>query len=66
MVHAHYQFFTGDDAVSTIADLNHGLAVQRIVRETADHLAVFKEKKEGLRKIVSAGSQLHFKNTSRT
>jgi predicted dehydrogenase len=43
MVHAHYQFFTGDDAKSSIADLNHGLAVQRIVRETADHLKVFRQ-----------------------
>ena len=43
MVHAHYQFFTGDDASSTIADLNHGLAVQRIVRETADHLKTFRQ-----------------------
>lgn len=43
MVHAHYQFFTGDDVESTIADLNHGLAVQRIVRETADHLKTFRQ-----------------------
>ena len=42
MVHAHYQFFTGDDSVAAIADLNHGLAVQRIVRETADHLSTFR------------------------
>jgi predicted dehydrogenase len=42
MVHAHYQFFTGDDSAAAIADLNHGLAVQRIVRETADHLSVFR------------------------
>lgn len=44
MVHAHYQFFTGDDATASIADLNHGLAVQRIVRETADHLSTFRKK----------------------
>lgn len=43
MVHAHYQFFTGDDAESVIANLEHGLAVQRIVRETADHLTQFRE-----------------------
>ncbi|WP_346854348.1 Gfo/Idh/MocA family oxidoreductase [uncultured Draconibacterium sp.] len=43
MVHAHYQFFTGDDAASSVADLNHGLAVQRIVRETADHLHTFRK-----------------------
>ena len=43
MVHAHYQFFTGDDSEAVIADLKHGLAVQRIVRETADHLKQFRE-----------------------
>ena len=43
MVHAHYLFFTGSDN-SFIPDLEHGLAVQRIVRETADHLSVFREK----------------------
>jgi predicted dehydrogenase len=43
MVHAHYQFFTNDDSVSRVADLNHGLAVQRIVRETADHLTIFRK-----------------------
>ncbi|MCY1720099.1 Gfo/Idh/MocA family oxidoreductase [Prolixibacteraceae bacterium Z1-6] len=42
MVHAHYQFFTGDDFTSAVADLEHGLAVQRIVRETADHLKTFR------------------------
>ena len=48
MVHAHYQFFTGDDSSSSVADLEHGLAVQRIVRETADHLEVFRNKREKL------------------
>ncbi len=43
MVHAHYQFFTGDDAGAMIADLEHGLAVQRIVRETANHLQTFRQ-----------------------
>lgn len=43
MVHAHYQFFTGDDAESVVADLEHGLAVQRIVRETANHLQTFRQ-----------------------
>lgn len=42
MVHAHYNFLTGQDEQAFTADLNHGLAVQRIVRETADHLAVFR------------------------
>jgi predicted dehydrogenase len=44
MVHAHYRFFTGDDADSFNTDLNHGLAVQRIVRETAEHLSIFRKK----------------------
>ncbi|TNF39598.1 MAG: Gfo/Idh/MocA family oxidoreductase [Bacteroidetes bacterium] len=44
MVHAHYRFFTGDDATSFNTDLNHGLAVQRIVRETAGHLSIFRKK----------------------
>ena len=49
MVHAHYQFFTGNDEETNIADLEHGLAVQRIVRETAEHLKDFREKRELLR-----------------
>lgn len=42
MVHAHYQFFTGKDERAFDTNLNHGLAVQRIVRETADHLKTFR------------------------
>ena len=44
MVHAHYRFFTGDDQTSFNTDLKHGLAVQRIVRETAEHLEIFRKK----------------------
>lgn len=44
MVHAHYCFFTGDDESTFLPDLNHGLAVQRIVRETASHLTDFRNK----------------------
>jgi len=43
MIHAHYIFLTGNDEKAFQADLNHGLAVQRIVRETATHLEVFRE-----------------------
>lgn len=43
MVHAHFQFFTGIDKQAFQTDLNHGLAVQRIVRETADHLNTFRK-----------------------
>jgi hypothetical protein len=38
MIHAHYVFLTGKDLKSYIPDLKHGLAVQRLVRETAVHL----------------------------
>ena len=38
MIHAHYIFLTGNDPKSFVPDLNHGLAVQRLVRETAGHL----------------------------
>jgi len=38
MIHAHYIFLNGNDPKSFIPDLKHGLAVQRLVRETADHL----------------------------
>ena len=44
MVHAHYVFLTGNDPKSVIPDINHGLAVQRIVRETAEHLSDFRRK----------------------
>lgn len=43
MIHAHYIFLTGNDEKAFITDLKHGLAVQRIVRETATHLAVFRD-----------------------
>ncbi len=44
MVHAHYIFLTGDSRGSFLPDLSHGLAVQRIVRETASHLSSFRQK----------------------
>lgn len=43
MIHAHYDFLTGNDEKAFVPDLQHGLAVQRIVRETADHMAVFRD-----------------------
>ncbi|MCK5470147.1 MAG: Gfo/Idh/MocA family oxidoreductase [Cyclobacteriaceae bacterium] len=43
MIHAHYIFLTGNDEKAFVPDLNHGLAVQRVVRETATHLAVFRD-----------------------
>jgi predicted dehydrogenase len=44
MVHAHYVFLTGNDTKAFIPGLSHGLAVQRIVRETAEHLSIFRKK----------------------
>lgn len=44
MIHAHYIFLTGDSRGSFLPDLKHGLSVQRIVRETARHLSLFREK----------------------
>jgi len=43
MVHAHYIFLTGSNKEPFIPDITHGLAVQRIVRETADHLSIFRK-----------------------
>lgn len=43
MIHAHYLFLGGKDEKAFIPDLNHGLAVQRVVRETADHLSEFRD-----------------------
>ena len=42
MVHAHYVFLTGDNNEQFVPDLQHGLAVQRIVTETALHLEKFR------------------------
>jgi predicted dehydrogenase len=42
MIHAHYVFLTGNDNDSFIPGIKHGLAVQRIVTQTADHLKVFR------------------------
>jgi len=43
MVHAHYLFLGGKDERSFIPDLQHGLSVQRVVRETADYLKSFRQ-----------------------
>lgn len=42
MIHAHYVFLTGDERGSFIPGIEHGLAVQRLVRETAEHLQKFR------------------------
>jgi predicted dehydrogenase len=42
MIHGHYVFLTGKSENEFVPDINHGLAVQRLVRETAEHLKVFR------------------------
>ena len=44
MVHAHYLFFGGTDNDAFIPDLQHGLEVQRIVRQTALFLEEYRQK----------------------
>jgi predicted dehydrogenase len=43
MVHAHYIFLTENSEEPCIPGLEHGLEVQRLVRETAEHLAAFRK-----------------------
>ena len=43
MIHAHYVFLTGNDPKAFVPDMIHGLAVQKLVRETAEHLIVFRD-----------------------
>ena len=42
MIHAHWIFVTGMDEKAFVPGLQHGLAVQRIVRETADYLKIYR------------------------
>lgn len=42
MIHAHYIFLKGDDQKAFVPDLKHGLAVQRLVRETAGFLKIYR------------------------
>jgi predicted dehydrogenase len=42
MIHAHYVFLTGIDPKSFIPDIEHGLSVQRLVRQTAEQLKDFR------------------------
>jgi predicted dehydrogenase len=43
MIHAHYVFLTGVDSEPVIPDIEHGLQVQRLVREAAEHLKKFRD-----------------------
>jgi predicted dehydrogenase len=42
MIHAHYIFLGGIDPKAFVPDLKHGLAVQRVVRETAEQLKIYR------------------------
>ncbi len=44
LVHAHYLFLGGNDTRAFIPGIDHGLEVQRLVRETANHLEQYREK----------------------
>jgi len=43
MIHAHYIFLGGNDPKSFVPDLKHGLSVQRLVRETAVALSIYRK-----------------------
>lgn len=43
MIHAHYIFLGGSDPKAFVPQLKHGLAVQRIVRETAGYLKSYRD-----------------------
>lgn len=45
MIHAHYVFLTGNKSETVIPDIEHGLQVQRLVRETAEHLRKFRKQR---------------------
>jgi predicted dehydrogenase len=42
LIHAHYVFLKGYQHSTFVPDLKHGLAVQRVVRETADFMERFR------------------------
>jgi predicted dehydrogenase len=44
MIHAHYVFLTDSHDEQDIPDIEHGLAVQRLVTQTAEHLKAFRAK----------------------
>ncbi|HUX58185.1 MAG TPA: Gfo/Idh/MocA family oxidoreductase [Bacteroidales bacterium] len=43
MIHAHYIFLTNNDPKAFIPDIEHGLSVQRLVTQTAEHLKAFRK-----------------------
>jgi predicted dehydrogenase len=45
MIHAHYVFLTGNDNNEYVPDIEHGLAVQRLVSQTAEKLRIFRDQR---------------------
>jgi hypothetical protein len=45
MIHAHYVFLTGNSNNDFVPDIEHGLAVQRLVTQTAKELEIFRKLK---------------------
>ena len=43
MIHAHYVFIQGGESEIILPDIEHGLQVQRLLRETAGHLEKFRK-----------------------
>jgi hypothetical protein len=43
MVHAHYVFLKGSENEVFMPDIKHGLEVQRLVTQTAEHLKIFRD-----------------------
>ncbi|MBK7711108.1 MAG: Gfo/Idh/MocA family oxidoreductase [Bacteroidales bacterium] len=43
MIHAHYVFLKENNSETVIPGIEHGLAVQRLVTQTAEHLGNFRE-----------------------
>ena len=42
MIHAQYVFLTGNNQNDFVPDIKHGLAVQKLLRQTAEHLGIFR------------------------
>jgi predicted dehydrogenase len=55
MIHAQYVFLTGNDPEAVMPDLTHGLSVQRLVRETAEHLKSYRDLRWVKKKRLSDG-----------
>ncbi len=44
LIHAHYVFLSGNDPAAFVPGLDHGLEVQRLVRETAENMEKFRQR----------------------